>query len=68
MLRRFAGVSSPMVWSYEKAVQLSQKSLLGMGHARCDPQESQHTICEFSIHTLVHTVLFLCYLINKLTD
>ena len=46
MLRRYTGLCSPLTCVYEKPLLLSQKSLLGMGRARCDLQESPHTICK----------------------
>ena len=51
MLRKFATLSSPMPVVEEKALQLSQKTVLVMGKAKYDSQESIHTLCE--THTYV---------------
>ncbi len=48
MLRKLSPLISPIPCVEEKLLPLSQKSLLGMGRAKHDPQESQHTICKQS--------------------
>jgi alpha-tubulin suppressor-like RCC1 family protein len=44
VLRKFATLSSPMPVVEEKALQLSQKTVLVMGKAKYDSQESIHTL------------------------
>ncbi|CAI8051400.1 E3 ubiquitin-protein ligase MYCBP2 [Geodia barretti] len=44
VLRKFATLSSPMLVVEEKALQLSQKTVLVMGKAKYDSQESIHTL------------------------
>ena len=50
-MRKFATLSSPMPVVEEKALQLSQKTVLVMGKAKYDSQESIHTLCE--THTYI---------------
>lgn len=46
VLRKFTTLCSPLACVSEKQLHLSQRSLLGMGRAKYDPQDTQHTICE----------------------
>ena len=45
-MRRFTTLCSPLPVVEEKALQLSQKTVLVMGKAKYDSQETIHTLCE----------------------
>ena len=48
VLRKFSTLCSPLAVVEEKKLQLSQKTVLCMGKAKYDSQESIHSICELS--------------------
>lgn len=61
MLRKFTTLCSPLACVAEKQLQLSQKSLLGMGRTKHDSQDSQHTICMWHmLHVVGNLHLSLC--------
>ena len=64
-LRRFTTLCSPLACVSEKSLQLSQKSLLGMGRTRYDPQESQHTICMYHNTSYQIGVVYHCCCIDQ---
>lgn len=47
MLRKFTTLCSPLPCVEEKALQLSQRSVMGVGKAKYIAQDSLHSICEF---------------------
>ena len=46
MLRKFTTLSSPLPVVEEKDLQLSQKTVLVMGKAKYDSQETIHSLCK----------------------
>ena len=46
VLRKFTTLCSPLPCVEESAVQLSRKSVMGVGKAKYVTQESIHSICE----------------------
>ena len=46
MLRKLTTLCSPLACVSEKQLELSQRSVLGMGRTKYDSQGTQHTICE----------------------
>ena len=57
VLRKFASICSPLAVVEEKVLQLSQKTVLVMGKAKYDSQETIHTLCE---HTTNSTLCLSC--------
>ena len=51
MLRKFASICSPLAVVEEKVLQLSQKTVLVMGKAKYDSQETIHTLCEHTTNS-----------------
>ena len=62
MLRKFTTLCSPLPCVEEKALQLSQRSVMGVGKAKYITQDSLHSICEFQKVVLIFTTVyqFLC--------
>ena len=63
MLRKFTTLSSPLPVVEEKALQLSQKTVLVMGKAKYDSQDSIHTLCKTSL-TLYDLLQVFLYFFN----
>ena len=55
MLRKFTTLCSPLPCVEEKSVQLSQRSVLGVGKAKYVTQETLHSICELCYYILFDT-------------
>lgn len=54
MLRKYTTLCTPLACVAEKQLQLSQRSLLGMGRTKYDTQDSQHTICKGAPLAIYH--------------
>ena len=52
VLRKFASICSPLAVVEEKVLQLSQKTVLVMGKAKYDSQETIHTLCERTTNSM----------------
>ena len=62
MLRKFTTLCSPLPCVEEKALQLSQRSVMGVGRAKYITQDSLHSICELHHREKVHNFFFTTYL------